>query len=247
MRSSIQAFAAEPEDPERSLARSNVGQTAISLLNPARRVHPSSANETRAEHAILKSRQALAQLHLSSVKAVSAVSQPEVICEAADPKRLPQSHPKLQSFDLEKKPDLEDRTSPRVVLNDASVLLQTMDEGTFFGQKDLTGPLPTKEATKSSLMSELPSAQVPQLPNLPSMPSILSSHDQMLQGSPDLNITVEVEVHSAHTTNLYDLASKGVDDLAPRAALDPGPTGSDSRKSQIRRGCTEDSRWWYAF
>ena len=157
-----------------------------------------NADASRPEYAISRSRGKATKPGATLMESVSAGPQPDDIYHPADASQSPQPRLKREPPNAEEEGggDVEDMIGFHSASNDALMSVHTAQETALSSHKEVTAPSLTKEAMKSSMMTELPSAQVPQVPILPSLPSNLSSHDQMIQDSPDHNTTTAVDMQN---------------------------------------------------
>ena len=186
----------------------------IPLQKQDQNAHPPCTNSFRAEHAFANSRQGAAQKSTTPVtseysqpdvdvirqqEAVSKLSEPalkspslqvhgqsDLAPDAGVPPASPQASPYIEPHLDQAQSERESVVDVdfRSAANQDSASLHTAPEVLPAVQNTRAAISLAREATKSSTMTDLPSAQVPQVPILPSLTSHLSDHDQMLQSLP---------------------------------------------------------------
>ncbi|EXJ56014.1 hypothetical protein A1O7_08945 [Cladophialophora yegresii CBS 114405] len=147
------------------------------LLQRDSNAKPAWTDQSRAEYAILRSKRTTDQ---PTTAVTDSDSAPAGRADAQGPCR---HIPGLSPSEARDESSLKGVADVHPASSDASAPLKTAQEMPLPGPQEVGPPSLEKEATGSSIMAELPSAQLPEAPILPSLPSNFSSHDQMLRDS----------------------------------------------------------------
>ncbi|KIY04187.1 uncharacterized protein Z520_00879 [Fonsecaea multimorphosa CBS 102226] len=169
----------------------------------------SCANEPGPEYAIIRPQRG-AKHRTSFVTAPSNPDfDPQASCNKRSPPSGPQSGVRLEPFvqEREKEPELAEIVTS--ALNHTSATVPDAQETSSPYPSELAPQSLAKETTKSTITTDLPSAQMPPLALLASLPSNLSSHRQMVDEALDGGDAEAIDTEGRNGAEIVDVTAAG--------------------------------------